>query len=485
MRRLWEHTEGWAGALRLASLSLRDHPDPGAFVDDFAGDDRAISDYLISEVMSRMSPPRSRLPAATSIVSVVNGELADALTGRADGHRRLADLARGGVLLAPLDRRGEWYRYHALFRELLQAELRSDAAALVPELHRAPRSGSPTTATTPRGLMHAVEGEAWDLAARLAGERWVDLLLRGEVGALGPLIERLPGRVGGRDPEVALAVASVLLDRGDRRAEAAAATAPRRRASACRPSACAASTSRSARSGCTSRGCAATSTRRWRPGASCRAAAGSRRAWSSATCARSPWSTSGSPSCGRATLEGAEHHLERARGAAAEAGRDWVVLIAVAHLAVLAGARHDYPRSARLAREAIALAERRGWQRTWPAGAAFLALARRAVPVGPLRRGRGDGRARARGARRHAGAAAARVLALMRSGVLTGARRARGRARRARGGRRGAGRLPAAAERSATSSRPRGDAARPARRPRAGGAPARTAARARRSRPPS
>jgi LuxR family maltose regulon positive regulatory protein len=74
-------------------------------------------------------------------------------------------------------------------------------------------------------------------------------------------------------------------------------------------------------------------------------------------------------------LDGAEHHLERARGAAAEAGHDWVVLIAVAHLSVLAGTRHDYPRSARLAREAIALAEKRGWQRTWPAGAAFLALA--------------------------------------------------------------------------------------------------------------
>ena len=73
-------------------------------------------------------------------------------------------------------------------------------------------------------------------------------------------------------------------------------------------------------------------------------------------------------------LDDAEHHLERARGAAAEAGRDWVVLIAIAHLALLAGMRHDYPRSAKQGREAIALAERHGWQKTWPAGAAFLAL---------------------------------------------------------------------------------------------------------------
>jgi LuxR family transcriptional regulator, maltose regulon positive regulatory protein len=70
----------------------------------------------------------------------------------------------------------------------------------------------------------------------------------------------------------------------------------------------------------------------------------------------------------------AGHHLERARGAADEAGRDWLALIAIAHLALLAGTLHDYTRSARHAREAIALAQQRGWQGTWPAGGAYLAL---------------------------------------------------------------------------------------------------------------
>ena len=29
-RRLWAHTEGWVGAIRLASMSLREHPTPSA-----------------------------------------------------------------------------------------------------------------------------------------------------------------------------------------------------------------------------------------------------------------------------------------------------------------------------------------------------------------------------------------------------------------------------------------------------------------------
>ena len=82
-RRLWDRTEGWVGALRLAMLSLRDHPEPGRFVDEFAGDDRAISDYLISEVMSLLSPDDRSFVLRTAIAGVLNGDLADALTDRA------------------------------------------------------------------------------------------------------------------------------------------------------------------------------------------------------------------------------------------------------------------------------------------------------------------------------------------------------------------------------------------------------------------
>jgi LuxR family transcriptional regulator, maltose regulon positive regulatory protein len=82
VRRLWSHTEGWVGALRLAAMSLRDHPEPERFVDDFAGDDRAVSDYLLSEVMSSLSPDDRCFLLRTSVAGVLNGDLANALTDR-------------------------------------------------------------------------------------------------------------------------------------------------------------------------------------------------------------------------------------------------------------------------------------------------------------------------------------------------------------------------------------------------------------------
>ncbi len=370
--RLWDHTEGWAGALRLAALSLRDHPDPGRFVDEFAGDDRAISDYLIAEVMSRLSPEDRSFVLRTAVSSVTCGDLADALTDRLDGRRRLADLARGGALLAPIDRRGEWYRYHALFRELLYAELRSDFPTEVPELHRRAARWLAEHGDEERALLHAVEAGAWDLAARLAGDRWVDLLIRGEIGALDPLIERLPPKWTTEDPELALAVASALLDRGDHAgaarllasAEATADRVPEERRPRFEVSFAALALHVSRLRGDLG---AALETGR----------ALARDGRLQAGVVEPDLCALALVNLGIAELwsgeaEAAARHLERARGAAADAGRDWLVLLAIG---VLAGTIQDFPRAARHAREAIALAEQHGWERTWPAGAAYLALA--------------------------------------------------------------------------------------------------------------
>jgi ATP/maltotriose-dependent transcriptional regulator MalT len=48
----------------------------------------------------------------------------------------LADLARSNLLLVPLDQRGQWYRYHHLFRDVLLAQLERQDPGLIPVLRR-------------------------------------------------------------------------------------------------------------------------------------------------------------------------------------------------------------------------------------------------------------------------------------------------------------------------------------------------------------
>ena len=121
---LWARAEGWAAGLRLAELSLRDHPDPSGFVASFAGDDRAVSDYLMSEVVSGYDEETLQFLMRTSIVDRLNGELAGALAGVPAGENSLRQLERVDGFVDALDSSGTWFRYYPLFAEVLRAELR-------------------------------------------------------------------------------------------------------------------------------------------------------------------------------------------------------------------------------------------------------------------------------------------------------------------------------------------------------------------------
>ena len=86
-------------------------------------------------------------------------------------------------------------------------------------------------------------------------------------------------------------------------------------------------------------------------------------------------------------LDAATAHLEGAHAAAVEEQMDWTALAAGAHLAAARAFRGEIPRAVRQAGEAIELAERRGWSRAGPAGAAYVVQAAGGAAARPARRG--------------------------------------------------------------------------------------------------
>lgn len=125
---LAERTEGWPGGLYLAALWLRDLEDPDGGVREVAGSARQIGDYLTDELLSATAPETRDFMLRTSVLGRFTPALCDAVLGRADSSAVLADLARSNMFLVALDARGEWYRYHHLFGEVLQLELGREAA---------------------------------------------------------------------------------------------------------------------------------------------------------------------------------------------------------------------------------------------------------------------------------------------------------------------------------------------------------------------
>ena len=133
---LHQRTEGWPAGLYLAALYLREGgPFAGAVV-SFGGDDRLVSDYMESEFLARISARQRVFLTRTAVLERMSGPLCEAVLDLPGAAAVLADLARSNVLLVPLDRRGQWYRYHHLFRDMLLAELEHLEPGMLPTLRR-------------------------------------------------------------------------------------------------------------------------------------------------------------------------------------------------------------------------------------------------------------------------------------------------------------------------------------------------------------
>ena len=202
---LCRRTEGWAAALRLAALSLRDHPEPEAHVAALAASDRTVADYLLAELLDRQPADLRAFLLRTSIVDALTGDLADALTEGDDGAARLADLVRRNAMVTPLGGPGGWFTYHPLLRGLLRAELGAQRGDERRTLHRRAASWLAAHGREREALRHARAADDPDLVAGIVRDRWTELVLDGELGTVCELVDRVAPERLAADPEIALA----------------------------------------------------------------------------------------------------------------------------------------------------------------------------------------------------------------------------------------------------------------------------------------
>src|SRR6516165_1184919 len=133
---LYRRTEGWAAGLYLAALYLREGGSLPRGAVSFTGQDRFISEYVEAEFLARLPDHQRAFLTRTSVLERMSGPLGEAVLELPGSAAMLAELARSNLLLVPLDRRGEWYRYHHLFRDMLLAELQRREPGLMPVLRR-------------------------------------------------------------------------------------------------------------------------------------------------------------------------------------------------------------------------------------------------------------------------------------------------------------------------------------------------------------
>jgi LuxR family transcriptional regulator, maltose regulon positive regulatory protein len=200
---LVERTEGWAAGLRLAALSLAGHPEPARFAAEFSGTERTVAEYLLAEVLDRQSDAVRRLLLRTSVLERVNGELADLLTGDEGGERVLQDLEEANAFVVSLDPGRTCFRYHQMFADLLQLELRRTAPGEVTALNRAASGWFAAHGYPVEAIRHAQAAHDWELAARLLVTDSPALYLDGQTATKHELLAGFPSGASAGDAELA------------------------------------------------------------------------------------------------------------------------------------------------------------------------------------------------------------------------------------------------------------------------------------------
>ncbi len=126
LQTLLEKTEGWATGLQLVAQTLVGRP-----VEEFrsvlarvGGREASIYGYLASEVFGSQPEHVQRFLTLTALPDYFNLSLADHLLPELEVADLLGQVERARLFLIPLDREGEWYRYHHLFRDFLRNVLR-------------------------------------------------------------------------------------------------------------------------------------------------------------------------------------------------------------------------------------------------------------------------------------------------------------------------------------------------------------------------
>lgn len=202
-------TEGWAAGLQIAALSLRNRPDPSAFVRAFAGSNRFVFDYLLEEVLQQVSPDTETFLLETSILGRLTGDLCDAVTGRDDGQAQLERLERDHLFVTALDDRQEWYRYHSLFADVLRHRLRRLRHGYERDLHRRAAEWHTQARMIPEAVGHSLAAEDYARAAHLIERSAESMWNRGEVATLLTWLNALPAPEVESRPRLVLILAWV------------------------------------------------------------------------------------------------------------------------------------------------------------------------------------------------------------------------------------------------------------------------------------
>lgn len=195
--RLTQRTEGWIAGLQMAALSMQNADDVSGFVATLTGSHHYIFDYLLEEVLERQAPEIRRFLLHTSILDQLTAPLCDAIIEAGDestSHSSdviLERLEDTNLFIIALDHERRWYRYHALFVELLRNYLGQKDPDQISVLHTRASIWFESQGSIAEAIHHALMAGNWERVVALISTNIFALLEQNELSAVARQLDHI------------------------------------------------------------------------------------------------------------------------------------------------------------------------------------------------------------------------------------------------------------------------------------------------------
>ena len=208
---LQQSIEGWVAGLRLVVLGVKHHSDADAYLRRFDCGISGIQDFLVEEVMEKQPPGLVDLMCKTSIFNrfcaplceAVGAVPADGDEASVDGSGAIELLKNTGLFCISLDQQGEWYRYHHMFKEQLERQLRKRFTPDgITSMHRQAAAWFESHDSLEEAIQHHLMAGDPAAAGRLIVRHRNTILNEEQWHRLGVLLDKLPMESVDEDTEL-------------------------------------------------------------------------------------------------------------------------------------------------------------------------------------------------------------------------------------------------------------------------------------------
>ena len=221
--KIMQQTEGWITGLRLLFLMVKKGEDLNKIFEKIHAISPTSTSYLLEEVILNQPEQIRDWMLKLSILDRFCNELVDELCfpnaknlkGDSSGKEVIQTLLNSNLFTISLDYEGKWYRFHHLFQEMLQNQLKKQHSIEdINANHIKASKWFDKNNFKEEAVKHAIKGHKIDLAVDLVSSYRHELLDTGEINRLNSLIDLIPKSVIEETPALLMAKSFIMEYRG-------------------------------------------------------------------------------------------------------------------------------------------------------------------------------------------------------------------------------------------------------------------------------